>query len=113
MKPSTAKAKGRDAENAVVEWLQRHGWSNAERRRLQGVADRGDIAGVDGCVIEVKSAAQWLPVEWLRQCETERRNDGASIAWVMARPKGKPNVDDWVVMMTPAQLLELLEYWTG
>lgn len=108
MKPGTAKAKGRAVENQAVQWLRDHGWPAAERRRLAGVADKGDIAGVPGCCIEVKSAAQWAPVRWLRECEVERVNADAVVAWVMARPRGGTNVDDWVVMMTPTQLLELL-----
>lgn len=108
MKPSTAKAKGRETENLVVEWLRKQGWIHAERKRLQGSADQGDITGIPGMCIEVKSAAHWQPVEWLRQTEIERMNSMAEVAWCIARPKGKPVVDDWVILMTPAQLMELL-----
>ena len=41
-----AKAKGREAENAVVEFLRARGYRGAERRRLSGDADKGDIAGI-------------------------------------------------------------------
>lgn len=109
MTPGTAKAKGRATENQAVEWLRSKGWVNAERRRLAGTSDLGDIAGIPGMVIEVKSAAQWQPTKWLAECEVERDNAQAELAFVMARPKGGTNVDDWVIMMTPAQLLDLLE----
>ena len=109
MKPGTAKAKGRATENQAVEWLRSKGWVNAERRRLAGTEDLGDVVGIPGMCIEIKSAAQWAPVKWLRECETERLNSDATVAFVMARPKGGTNVDDWVIMMTPAQLLALLE----
>lgn len=108
MKPSTAKAKGRETENQAVEWLRAQGWTEAERRRLQGVLDKGDIAGVPGMCIEVKSAATWKPVQWLRETTVETANAGEPIGFCMARPKGGTNVDDWVIMMTPAMLLELL-----
>ncbi len=115
MKPGTAKAKGRAAENQAVEWLRSKGWVNAERRRLNGTADLGDITGIPGMCIEIKSAAQWTPVQWLRELVAEQANADADVGFVMARPKGGTNVDDWVVMMTPTQLLELLDAagWTA
>ncbi len=115
MKPGTAKAKGRAVENQAVEWLRSKGWVNAERRRLNGIADMGDVTGIPGMCIEVKSAAQWLPVQWIRELVAEQANAGADVGFVMARPKGGTNVDDWVVLMTPAQLLELLDAagWTA
>jgi hypothetical protein len=108
MTPGTAKAKGRATENQAVEWLREHGWVNAERRRLAGCEDQGDITGIPGMCIEVKSAAAWKPVQWLRETTVETVNAGADIGFCMARPKGGTNVDDWVVMMTPATLLKLL-----
>ena len=109
VKPSTAKAKGRDTENLWVEWLRSHGWPDAERRRLNSNTDLGDIAGVPDTTIEVKSAATWLPVQGLRELDAEMVNTGDRHGYVIARPKGKPDPDDWVVMMRPAHLLKLLE----
>ncbi len=115
MKPGTAKTKGRAVENQAVEWLRSKGWVNAERRRLNGTADMGDVTGIPGMCIEVKSAAQWTPVQWIRELVVEQANAQADVGFVLARPKGGTNVDDWVVMMTPAQLLELLDAagWTA
>jgi len=48
-------------------------------------------------------------VQWLRELGVEQANTGDEIGFVMARPKGGTNVEDWVIMMTPAQLLALLE----
>ena len=109
MKPGTAKAKGRETENAAVSWLRANGYPYAERRRLTGAEDQGDITGMPGMVVEVKSAAQWQPVKWLREAEVERENAHATLTCVLARPKGRPDVDDWVVFMTPAQWILLLE----
>lgn len=108
MTPGTAKAKGRATENQAVEWLREQGWVNAERRRLQGCEDQGDVTGIPGMCIEVKSAAAWKPVQWLRETTVETRNARADIGFVMARPKGGTNVDDWAIIMTPATLLKLL-----
>jgi hypothetical protein len=109
MTPGTAKAKGRATENQAVAWLISKGWVNAERRRLTGSEDQGDVTGIPGICIEVKSAAAWAPVRWLRECSLETLNAKAEIGFVMARPKGGVNVDDWVVMMTPDMLFKLLD----
>ena len=115
MKPATAKAKGRDTENRAVEWLRENGWPYAERRRLTGQDDQGDIAGMPGICVEVKSAAAWTPMRWLAELEVEVANAGAEVGFVLARPKGRPNPDDWAVITTPAQIVELLTAagWTA
>jgi len=114
LKPATAKAKGRETENQAVAWLREHGWVNAERRRLTGAEDQGDVTGIPGLCIEVKSAAAWKPVQWLKETSIETSNAHAELGFVMARPKGGTNVDDWVILMTPATWLTLLEQagWT-
>lgn len=109
MKPGTAKRKGRETENGWVAWLRRNGWPDAERRRLTGSADQGDIAGVYDQTIEVKSAAEWQPMKWLRELDVEQANTGDTLGYVVARPKGKNDPDDWVILMRPGQLLELLK----
>ena len=65
-----AKAKGRAAESAVVEYLRSRGF-NAERRRLGGDEDTGDIAGVRGLVLEVKSAKTLCLPAWLQELHVE------------------------------------------
>ena len=108
MKPNTAKAKGRDRENRAVAWLQSHGY-HAERRRLTGSADRGDISGIPGVTIEVKSAAQWTPVQWQRELRAEMANDRTDIGFVMAAPKGVLDVADWIFAVPSEVLLRLLD----
>ena len=108
MKPSTAKAKGRETEQAFVDWLKRHGVPHAERRRLEGVDDRGDIAGLPGVVLEVKSGARLDLPGWLRELEREMANDQADMGAVIIRPKGQPDPDDWVVAMPVGLWWELM-----
>lgn len=108
MKPSTAKTKGRETENLWIERLRAEGWVNAERRRLAGSADQGDVTGLPGQCIEVKSAACWQPVEWLRQLDVEMVNSASDVGYVVARPKGKPDPQDWVIVMRPEMLFQLL-----
>lgn len=88
MKPASIKAKGRNAENLVVGYLRQWFGEQVERRRLNGVHDRGDIAGVPNTVIEVKSGARIDLPGWLAEAERERVNDDANWAVVVIKPNG-------------------------
>ena len=108
MKPATMKAKGRDTENRVVAWLRDHGVTHAERRRLAGTADQGDITGWPGVCVEIKSAAALRVPEWMAQLAAEMDHAQASTGAVIARPKGNPDVDDWWVIMSTGAWIELM-----
>ena len=108
MKPGTAKVKGRTTENLLVEYLRANGFPYAERRRLAGSGDRGDIAGVVGVVIEVKSGARIDLASWMAELAWEISNDRASYGMVVVRPKGRPNPEQWWTVMPLPQAIELL-----
>lgn len=112
MKPATAKAKGRQTESALVEHLRRHGWPHAERRRLTGRDDQGDIAGMRGpsgdVCVEVKSGARLDLGGWLAELERETAAARAATGFVAVRPKGKPDPTGWYAVMPLPWLLELL-----
>lgn len=68
--------KGRIAENAVVSYLAEHGFPHAERRRLQGINDKGDIISSPGLVWEVKYAgtAKLRLTGWMKETREEVAN---------------------------------------
>ncbi|WP_194821279.1 hypothetical protein [Micromonospora sp. S-DT3-3-22] len=105
---SASKRKGTAWESAIVGYLLANGVPYAERRTLNGVKDRGDIAGIPGVVIEAKSAARTELAAWLDETETERRNDRASVgaAWIKRRGKASPG--QGFVVMTGERFLCLL-----
>ena len=107
---SKAKAKGTAAETMLVRWLQANGFPQAERRALAGNLDKGDIAGIPRCAVEVKSGARLALPEWLRETETERINAGArhGILVVKLRGMGEAKVGDWPAILPISQLIELL-----
>ena len=109
MKPSTAKTKGRETENAFVQFLRSHGVPHAERRRLTGSADQGDITGWPGVCVEIKSGAQLAIPKWLAELDAETRNAHADIGFVVVRPKGKPDPADWFVILRPESLMDLMK----
>lgn len=108
MKPASIKAKGRLAENLFVEFL-RSRWPMAERRRLNGSWDRGDVSGVPDTVIEVKSGAKIDLPGWLRELEVEMANDGARFGCVAIKPRGVTDGAGFYCVMSGERFAELLE----
>lgn len=112
MTPQSIKAKGRNAENMFVRFLSEW-WPSVERRRLAGVHDRGDIAGVPDTVIEVKSGAKLDLPGWLRELEVEMANDDARFGCVAVKPRGVTDGSRFYCVMTGSQFVELLQAAQG
>lgn len=110
MRPASAKAKGREAENGLVALLQASGWPYAERRRQSGSRDRGDITGIPKVVLEVKSGARINLAGWLKETEVERLNDRAiyGALVIKLRGVGASRAGEWPVLLPLSQFLQLL-----
>lgn len=110
------KVKGREYENAVSKWFNQFGF-RTERRRLQGVEDRGDLTGTPFLVVECKNEQGWSnALTWLGEASLEAYNDHKvtgepTLGVVFKRVKGHPSPDDWVVMMTPETFMFLYQTW--
>jgi len=106
-------AYGRVGENGVLAYLRQHLWPAAERRRLMGTADKGDINPggypVPSVVVEVKNAAKLEFSGWLKEAEEERINAGAEIGLVWAKKRGISDAGKWYVMMTGETAVKLLK----
>ncbi len=105
---SAGKRKGTAWESAIVAFLKGEGWPHAERRALAGSADRGDIAGVVGVVIEAKSAARVELAAWLDEANAEAVNDRARIGAVWFKRRGKTSPRDGFVLMDGQTFATLL-----
>ena len=57
--PSKGKAKGSAGERSVVKAFREAGWVGAERTRAGWQDDRGDIDGVLGVTLEVRTRSVW------------------------------------------------------
>ena len=96
-----SKAIGTQAETLVTRFLQENGFGTAERRALHGTYDLGDITGIPGVVVEVKSghaaetASDGLINAWLAETEAERKNAKADIGVLVVKRKGKGSAGDW------------------
>ena len=114
MKPATAKSKGRETEQRLVRYLREHGVPYAERRRLTGSADQGDITGWPGVCVEVKSGARLAIGTWLAELAVEKANAKAKVGFVVVRPKGLPDPVGWYVLLPLPDMMALMEEagWT-
>jgi hypothetical protein len=106
--PAYSKSKGRLWENAIVAFLDEMIAEETERRRLSGVNDKGDIAGIRNVVIEAKNERTYKIPEWIREAVREAGNARADLGVVWFRLNGKPKARDGVVVMRPQDFLMLL-----
>lgn len=105
---ATAKKAGTSWESAIVATLIKHGWPHAERRRLSGAFDKGDIAGVPGIAIEAKNTAKYDLAGAVGEANVEAVNAGARIGVAWIKRHGKTSPLDGYVVMDGATFLRLI-----
>ena len=112
---ASAKAAGTRFETLVVKYLAEMLENDGiERRARNGELDRGDVTGVkiDGSsrvVIEAKDYGGRVEIgKWLGEAETERINDNADLAIVIAKRRGTTVAGEQIVLMTLDDLVTLL-----
>lgn len=100
--------KGTKWETAIVAALQAAGHVHAERRRLGGKRDRGDITGIPGVVIEAKNTNRLALSEAVDEAVTEAANDGGSLGVAWIHRKGRGRAEDGYVVMNGRTFMRLL-----
>ena len=106
---SKSKQKGTAAESAVVKYLRENGFTQVERRALQGSQDKGDISGIIGLVIEVKDHKTMTLGQWMEELKVEIKNDNAKSGVVIHKRRGKGDVGEWYASMPVHIYLQLLK----
>ena len=96
---SKSKQKGTAAESAVVKYLRENGFTQVERRALQGSQDKGDISGIIGLVIEVKDHKTMTLGQWMEELKVEVENANAETGAVIHKRKGTTDVSEWYASM--------------
>lgn len=111
---------GKDTERAVAGWLRGNGWPGAERRVRTGYrtstresADEGDITGMPGLCVQVKSLrptarAELAVPSWLAQTEQQRAASGATLGFLVVRRWGTTDVGRWWAFTRLGQLYDML-----
>lgn len=110
---ASAKAAGTRHETAIAGYLAAHIDDRIERRAKNGAKDRGDLSGVRvhgaRLVGECKDyGGQLKPGPWLGEAETERGNDDALAAFVVAKRRGVGDPGAQYVLMTVRDLVAIL-----
>lgn len=108
---ATAKAAGKGAERAVVDYLRVNGARHAERRLAGSTKDRGDVAGIPDVVIEIKSPGPGAPMDlagYLTEALAERDNDGATIGLVVVRRRRCGSPGQWFWLTDGETMIRLL-----
>lgn len=106
---ASAKAAGTSWETAIVRTLIDNGWPHAERRRLSGAYDKGDIAGVVGVVIEAKNTTKLDISAALNEAMVERDNAGAAIGAAWIKRRGRASAADGYVVLDGHTFMQLLK----
>jgi hypothetical protein len=107
---SKSKQKGTLAETAVAEFLK-HTFPAVERRALSGTQDKGDLANVPGCVVEVKNQRTYKIHEWMKETEIERINASADLGILVIKPNGVgvSKVNQWWAVVSLETITKLIE----
>jgi hypothetical protein len=93
------KAKGSQFEREVVAHLKANGFPYCERHYGAGRPDDvGDIDGIVGWTLECKNHRALELSAWMTEAECERVNGRQSFAAVVAKRRGKPVEQSYVVM---------------
>ncbi len=88
-------------------WLKK--WFPYAERRIAGAhLDKGDIAGVNGVVIEVKNHRRLDLSAWIKELEVEIKNDKAWTGVVLHKRIGKGDVGEWYATMPAKLWIELI-----
>lgn len=106
---ATARQAGTAWETAIVKALIANGWPHAERRRLSGARDRGDIAGVPGICIEAKNTTQLAVAAAVDEANVEALNANVPVGVAWFKRKGKTSPLDGYVLMSGDTFLRLLQ----
>lgn len=120
---------GRETERRVARYFREQGWAGAERMVRTGfrtstraVADQGDLTGIPGLCVQVKSlrskdkrhagsdpnaAMELMVPTWLEETEEQRLAGGAVLGLLVVRRWTTPDPARWWCFLTLGDLLEL------
>jgi hypothetical protein len=105
---SRSKDKGTGWETAICRYLLDEGFPHIERRALSGTADRGDLSGLPGWVLEAKNCKRMDLAGWLDEAAIEQANDGAEFSAVWHHRVGRAHPAAGYVTVAGATFVRLL-----
>lgn len=116
---------GKETERMVAAYLRRRGLAGVERTVATGYrtngrtrADRGDLTGIPGVCVQVKSLRPATRAEaqtrrWLAETEQQRAASGASVGLLIVRRWGTTDVGRWWCFLTTWDLFGMADGFSG
>lgn len=102
------KQKGDRAELAVAEWLRKNGWPEADRIRAGYHRDWGDIGGLPGTVVSVKSEKRIDLAGYIDGLHQMMLQSASLRGVVVVKRRGESDPAMWYAVMPLYLLAELL-----
>lgn len=102
-----SKQRGTRFETDVVRYLNEQGVS-CERRALQGAADKGDIAGIRGWVLELKCHREMALGSWAKEAAVEAARDNAA-QWAVIHKRRMHGIQDAFVTIPLSTFVKILK----
>lgn len=108
-----SKIKGTQFESDVCRYLneQLGDLFDVERRALQGVNDKGDVAGIKGWCIEAKAEKSIQLGGYMTELEAEIANAGANYGFAVVKRRQKSTADAYCVMPL-SSMVDLIRFVT-
>ena len=99
MNPTANKRKGAQWESDLVTALQENGWPRAERRRLAGTQDKGDVInGPEDWTLEAKNEKSMTLATYMKEAAAEAKNAGTRWYAAVVKRRNSSTLNGYVVM---------------
>ena len=116
---------GKETERMVARYLRDRGLAGVERTVATGYrtgdrsrADQGDLLGIPGVCVQVKSLRPATRAErqtraWLAETEQQRAAAGASVGLLVVRRWGTTKPGEWWAFLTTWDLFGMADGFSG
>lgn len=116
---------GKDTERRVAAYFRERGLAGVERAVRTGfraggrsVDDVGDLTGIPGVCVQVKSLrpatrAEFMTGRWLAETEQQRAASGASLGLLVVRRWGTTDVGRWWCFLHLRDLYGMADGYSG
>jgi hypothetical protein len=101
------KHRGYATQRIVAEYLVAQGWSHA--LPVGAGRDGSDITGIEGLDIEIKARTGLDLPALMRQLSERRKSDGLGVGILRLNGQGEKSVEEFVAVLTLADLVYLLK----
>ena len=101
------KHRGYATQRIVAEYLQAQGWENA--LPVGAGRDGSDITGIKGLDIEIKARTKLDLAGTMRQLQERSKDAGLGIGILRLNGQGEKSVEQFVALLTLADLVYLLK----